>query len=356
PHQHCFPHATDLVDDEFFAAFHLDAYRPDSSGGTERMGYAGGVPSGWMPGAPALVTPPYGHEPPPVQPHPLEPGAVFSGFKPTWTRETHGRKMERIRKYLEDGDIYQVNLTLPFHGNTAAPPEVLFDISLQQGGASYGMNFITPTGTILSLSPELYLRRRKDTIETRPIKGTREIPNRADGVHEARESLTTSEKDRAEHVMIVDLERNDLGRLCETGSITVAPLAEPVEHPTVLHLESRVRGRLRENVTTHDLFAATFPGGSISGAPKKRALEIIAELEESPRGIYCGAMGWIDCEGDCDLNLPIRTAVLRPDGTIQIHSGGGIVADSTVDSEWQEILHKLSYMERVLQRDQDART
>lgn len=351
PHQQCFPNLSALKDDEFYASFHLDAYRPDAQGGTERVGYAGVIPEGWLHGAPELRTPPYGHEPPPIHPHQVEVGGTNQGLLPAYLPDAHQEKVLRIKEYLTQGDIYQANLTVPFKGRTTAGGEDLFEQSLKRGGASYGMTFLTPTGTILSFSPELYLRRRGNRIETRPIKGTREIPMRADGVHEARESLLSSEKDRAEHVMIVDLERNDLGRLCLPGSIEVSPLAEAVEHPTVLHLESRVRGTLREGVSVHDLFEATFPGGSVTGAPKKRALEIIAELEEAPRGIYCGALGWVDCEGDCELNLPIRTALLRQDGTLEIHSGGGIVADSDPGAEWEEIHHKLAFMEQVLRVD-----
>lgn len=349
PHRDCFPHAGALEDDEFFAAIHLDAYRPDSRGGSERMGYAGRIPADWYPGAPALETPPYGHEPPPVIPFPAGQGAARQPLTPLWDAAAHRARIARLKEYLAAGDIYQANLTVPFSGTTAARPEDLFDIALQRGGASYAMTFLTPAGTILSFSPELFLRRRGADVETRPIKGTRTIASHAGGVHEAREALLSSGKDRAEHVMIVDLERNDLGRLCLNNSVNVSPLAEPVEHPTVLHLESRVRGKLPPGVTVHDLFAATFPGGSVTGAPKRRALEIIGELEESPRGIYCGALGWIDCDGDCDLNLPIRTALIRPDGRLTAHFGGGIVADSDPDGEWAEIEHKLAFLKKVLE-------
>lgn len=348
PHQACFPHAATLADDEFFAALFLDAYRPDSQGGTERVGYAGSIPAGWYPGAPALETPPYGHEPPSVVPFAAPSGGQTAPLRPLWDAASHRDRILRLKEYLAAGDIYQANLTVPFTGRTTARPEDLFDTALQRGGASYAMTFLTPTGTILSFSPELFLRRRGGQIETRPIKGTRTIPNRAGGAQEAREALLSSEKDRAEHIMIVDLERNDLGRLCVPTSVRVSPLAEPVEHPTVLHLESRVRGQLRPGVGVHDLFAATFPGGSVTGAPKRRALEIIAGLEESPRGVYCGALGWMDCEGDCDLNLPIRTALIRPDGTLNAHFGGGIVADSDPEEEWAEIEHKMAFLKSVL--------
>ena len=205
---------------------------------------------------------------------------------------------------------------------------------------------LLPNGTLLSFSPELYLRRRGNHIETRPIKGTRRIG--VEGLEATRAALLASDKDRAEHVMIVDLERNDLGRVCVSGSVTVDPFLQVVEHPLLLHLESTVSGLLRPGVTMCEIFEATFPGGSVTGAPKKRALEIIGALEKSARGYYCGAFGWIDADGDCELNLPIRTALIRDDGSVEFASGGGIVADSTAEQEWNEIHAKAEFMQQVL--------
>ncbi|HEY4395628.1 MAG TPA: anthranilate synthase component I family protein, partial [Polyangia bacterium] len=190
--------------------------------------------------------------------------------------------------------------------------------------------------TILGNSPERFLSLGIDgTVETRPIKGTR--PRGADTATDRQiaAELTRAPKDRAEHVMIVDLERNDLGRVCRPGSVEVARLAEVVSLPTVHHLVSTVRGRRRPEIGLAALLAATFPGGSVTGAPKRRAMQIIDELEPAPRGAYTGATGWLGAAGDLDLAIAIRTAVLRA-GTLEVSVGGGIVADSTPEGELGE--------------------
>ncbi len=349
PHRDAFPHAAGLEDDELFAAVFIDAFRPDSRGEVERIGYAGTVPAGWMEGAPELETAPPGHVAPPVVAHPTPNGVQHERLRPLMEEGDHAERIKRIHEYLAAGDIYQANLTVPFRGRTAAAAEAIFDAALQRGGAAWGGTMITPLGTLLSFSPELYLRRRGPHIETRPIKGTARIANYATAIYDATETLRTSDKDRAEHVMIVDLERNDLGRVCLPGTVTADPLMRLVEHPTVLHMESTVSGELRFDVTPTEIIAATYPGGSVTGAPKKRALEILGELEIAPRGIYCGAFGWIDADGDMELNLPIRTAMLRPDGTIEYSAGGGIVADSDAAEEWKELHHKLRFFEEALE-------
>lgn len=348
PHQDAFAHGAKFEEDEFFAAVFIDAYRPSTNEGTERIGYVGTIPADWLPGAPELQTPDYGHDAAPIVPHAFSPAEPAKPLSPTMDYDTYRVKVERIMEYLAAGDIYQANLTVPFSGMSSIPPEAVFDNALKHGGAAYSAMFQTPGGTILSFSPELYIRRRGNEIETRPIKGTRHIHNRMGGAAEAAEELSKSAKDRAEHIMIVDLERNDLGRVCKEGSVAPDPLMKPVEHPGVMHLESAVKGELRGGLAMRDIFAATYPGGSVTGAPKKRALEILSELETGPRGYYCGALGWIDCDGDCELNLPIRTAFIRPDGTVEYHAGGGIVADSTAEDEWEEIEVKTKFLRDIL--------
>jgi len=348
PHEHAFPHAGALRDDEFFASIFIDAFRPDSQGGTERVGYAGVIPAGWMAGAPELAATAPGHDAPPLTPWPVSSPFPAEYPKPMIGHESHAALVEIIRAYLAAGDTYQVNLTVPLAGRSAVSPEAVFDIAMERGGAAYGALFLTPTATIASFSPELYLRRRGARIETRPIKGTRAIPTHLSGVVDAKADLLSSDKDRAEHVMIVDLERNDLGRVCLYGSVEADPLMRATAHPGLVHLESTVAGTLRAGVTLEQIFAATFPGGSVTGAPKRRALEIIAELETAPRGIYCGALGWIDADGDMELNLPIRTAVFRVDGSIEYHAGGGIVADSVAGMEWEELHAKVEFFMEAL--------
>ena len=355
PHEECFPYADDLEEDEFFAAVFIDAFRPDSREGTERVGYAGTIPEGWMEGAPELQTTSYGHDAPPIVPHRLEEKVEGADLETAMGYEEYAARIHRIGEYLMAGDIYQANMTLPLYGRTEARPETVFDAALSAGGASFAMTLMTPSATVLSFSPELFLRRRGEEIETRPIKGTEPIGGRMGGVQEAMELLGNREKDRAEHLMIVDLERNDLGRICRPGTVEAEPLMQIVEHPTVVHMESTVKGKLKTGVRLYDIFAATFPGGSVTGAPKKRAMEILSELETGPRGHYCGALGWIDSDGDCDLNLPIRTALFRPDGRVEYRAGGGIVADSTAKHEWEEIETKAAFFRNALARATSGR-
>lgn len=255
--------------------------------------------------------------------------------------------VQRIHHYLESGDIYQANLTARFEGRTTVRPERLFLEGLRAGGDRFAALAYGQDCAHVSFSPELLVRKWGRNLTTRPIKGTRPRPDE-EKLHIVSRDLALSEKDRAEHVMIVDLERNDLGRLCEYGSIRVDPLMEVTTHPTVLHMESTVTGTARSTVGLRDIMAAIFPGGSVTGAPKKRAMEIIGELENRPRGIYCGAMGWVDFRGDCELNLPIRTATVHGDGRLRMHAGGGIVADSTASGEWDEMQHKLAFLKNAL--------
>jgi anthranilate/para-aminobenzoate synthase component I len=206
---------------------------------------------------------------------------------------------------------------------------------------------------LVANSPELFLRRRGARVETRPIKGTR--PR---GDTPARDAALAAEllrdpKERAEHVMIVDLERNDLGRVAETGSVHVEAHAEVESHATVHHLVSRVAARVRPEVGLADLLRATFPGGSITGAPKRRAMQIIAELEETPRGPYTGAFGFFAANGDLELGLAIRTAVVRG-GEVRWGAGGGIVADSDPDRELAESWLKTAALRRALGEDGDG--
>ena len=247
--------------------------------------------------------------------------------------------VRRILDYLAAGDAYQVNLSR----RLAAPcgpgePALLAAALAARAPAPHGA-FIAAadgTGALLGNSPERFLALDTGgSIETRPIKGTAARGAGAAADEAAAAALRASAKDRAEHVMIVDLERNDLGRVCRTGSVEVATLARVVTLPTVHHLVSTVRGRLRPEVGLAALLAATFPGGSITGAPKRRAMQIIDELEPSPRGPYTGATGWLGAAGDLDLAIAIRTALVR-DGRLAISVGGGVVADSTPEAELAE--------------------
>ncbi len=244
--------------------------------------------------------------------------------------------VRRIRAYEEAGDTYQVNLSRRLTATLGGEAARLADDLRAAAPAPFAALFACGAESVVGNSPELFLAVTADgTVETRPIKGTR--PRGASPAEDraAVADLLASPKDRAEHVMIVDLERNDLGRVCRTGSVQVAELARLVSLPTVHHLESTVRGALRPGVGLTELLAATFPGGSITGAPKRRAMQIIDELEPVPRGVYTGATGWLGAAGDLELAVAIRTATLSA-GRLTLSVGGGIVIDSSPEAELAE--------------------
>lgn len=241
--------------------------------------------------------------------------------------------------YIAAGDIYQVCLSHAFDAQFPADAWSFYEALRHHSPAPYGA-FLDLGGTqIASASPECFLRLSGRRIVTRPIKGTR--PRRADTQRDQRNAydLITSVKEIAELVMITDLERNDLGRVCEYGSVTVPELLKLESYEQVHHLVSTVTGTLRENVTHLAALRACFPGGSISGAPKKRALEIISELEPHHRGIYTGAIGYFGYNGESQFSIAIRTAIFEK-GAASFHAGAGIVADSVPEREWQETLDK----------------
>jgi para-aminobenzoate synthetase component 1 len=258
-----------------------------------------------------------------------------------FTPEAYRRAVERVREYVYAGDVYQVNLSqrfqLPLRGTS-------FDAYLRLRSinpASFAAYINLPEVQVLSASPERFLHfdPRTRRVQTRPIKGTRPRGRTAREDGQLARELVESEKDRAENVMIVDLERNDLGRVAEIGSVQVTELAVLEVLPTVFHLTSTVEATLREDRDLVDLLLATFPGGSITGAPKIRAMEIIDELEPTVRSVYTGAIGYIGFDRSMDLNIVIRTVLVK-DGQAYFQAGGGIVADSDPDLEYQETLHK----------------
>ena len=243
----------------------------------------------------------------------------------------HLARVERIRDYLAAGDAYQVNLARRLVARVAAPGDALalYAALAEVAPAPYGALLEADGVTVVSGSPERFLATAGDRVETRPIKGTHARgPGGAD-------ELARSAKDAAEHLMIVDLERNDLGRIAETGSVRVDELGYIVELPALYHKVSRVSARPRPGTGYAALLRATFPGGSITGAPKKRAMEIIDELEPVRRGPYCGAFGFFGARGALDLSIAIRVGVLVGH-ELRVHVGGGIVADSDPTAELAE--------------------
>jgi para-aminobenzoate synthetase component 1 len=271
----------------------------------------------------------------------------------TLDRVAYASAVERILAYLRAGDAYQVNLTQPFTAALTAPAWQLYARLARRHPAPYGAYLDLGDVVLVANSPELFLRRRGRRVETRPIKGTR--PRGRDAAADAAlaTELVGDAKERAEHVMIVDLERNDLGRVCVPGSVAVEAHARVESSPTVHHLVSVVSGTLAADIDLAELLRATFPGGSITGAPKRRAMEIIAELEPHPRGVYTGAVGLVDPRGDLELGLPIRTGVVRG-GTLAYHAGGGIVVDSDPTRELDECWLKTAAVRAALAVDTAA--
>jgi para-aminobenzoate synthetase component 1 len=278
----------------------------------------------------------------PAVPHPSSP-------VPNFTRPEFEAAVTRIRNYIAAGDVYQVNLAQRFHAPFAGSPLGLYRRLRARNPAPFGAYLEFAGASIASISPERFVRLDATThaAEARPIKGTRPRGRTPEQDALLARELVASEKDRAENVMIVDLLRNDLGKVCRTGSIEVPKLFALESHPTVHHLVSTVTGVLRDDADAFDLLLAAFPGGSITGAPKIRAMQIIAELERAPRGVYCGAIGYISTTGAMDFNIPIRTIVLR-DELATFHAGAGIVWDSDPAAEYQETLAKAQTMIEAL--------
>jgi para-aminobenzoate synthetase component 1 len=274
------------------------------------------------------------------------PGAAET-LRSNFTAEEYEAAVGRVIEYIRAGDIFQANFTQRFCAEWAAGGVDLYErlraVNPAPFAAYYdfrGAGSDSPAGgEIVSASPELFLHVAGRRVETRPIKGTRPRGRGAAEDRALAEELLASPKDRAELTMIVDLERNDLGRVCDYGTVRVAEHLELESYPTVHHLVSTVLGRLHPRRDIVDLLKATFPGGSITGAPKVRAMEIIDELERSARGVYTGAVGYVGFDGACELNLPIRTFTLTGDRAY-FGVGGGVVADSSPAGEYQESLDK----------------
>ncbi|MGH9023290.1 MAG: anthranilate synthase component I family protein [Acidimicrobiia bacterium] len=254
------------------------------------------------------------------------PRSVLGPWSSSLSREAFEAQVAAAIALIEAGEFYQVNLTRRLTCERPADPLSLFAALARANPAPHAALFRVGQTAVISASPERFLLRRGDLVETRPIKGTAADP----GV------LESSAKDRAENVMIVDMARNDFGRLCSYGSIQVPDLCTLEAHPGLFHLVSTVRGRLRPGVGTGELLRATFPPASVTGAPKPRVLQAIEDLEPRRRGVYCGAVGWIDTEREAlELSVAIRTFVVTG-GQTHLGVGGGIVADSDAGGEWRE--------------------
>ena len=272
-------------------------------------------------------------------------------MRSSFTRAAYLDAVARVREYILAGDIFQANLSQRFEAPLGEPPWAFYRRLRARNPAPFAAYLDFPEATVLSASPERFLRvDAGGRVETRPIKGTR--PRGLGPEHDAAlgRALTESEKDRAENLMIVDLMRNDLSRACAPGTVRVPELFSLERYATVHHLVSTVVGDLAPGADAFDLVRATFPGGSITGAPKVRAMEIIAELEPSARGVYCGSVGYWSVTGETDTSIAIRTAVARR-GRLYFNAGGGIVADSDPEQEYRETLDKARGMVAALRTD-----
>lgn len=277
----------------------------------------------------------------PPTPRRREDFRLLAPFRSNFTREEYLQRFQRVIDYIHAGDCYQVNLAQCFTAACAGDGWQAFRQLQQRAQAPFAAFIAHEALQVLSFSPERFLQVRDGRVLTQPIKGTR--PRSPDAAQDLanRLDLEGSAKDRAENLMIVDLLRNDLGRVCRFGSVAVDKLFETQSFTNVHHLVSSISGVLEHPQDVYRLLEAGFPGGSITGTPKIRAMEIIDELETRPRSVYCGAVGWVDCNGNMDTNIAIRTLV-RAGEHIHAWGGGGLVADSVGTEEYQETLDKIS--------------
>jgi anthranilate synthase component 1 len=267
-----------------------------------------------------------------------EPNNSFA-FSSNFTLEEYAQAVNRIKQYILDGDVMQVVLAQDFSSPFQADSLDLYRALRTLNPSPYMYYLDIDDCKIVGASPEILVRMEDSKMTVRPIAGTRKRGLTPEEDSDLERDLLSDEKERAEHLMLIDLARNDVGRVAEFGSVKVTEkmIVERFSH--VMHITSNVEGKLRQELSFIDAMKAALPAGTLSGAPKIRAMEIINELEPSSRGIYGGAVGYISWNGDMDTAIAIRTAVIKDD-TIHVGAGGGIVADSTVEGEWQEAIQK----------------
>ena len=273
----------------------------------------------------------------PTPPQTLE--VDFSQWRSNFTKEEFEKIVKRAKEYIEAGDIIQVVLSQRFRKRLKTSPELLYRALRFLNPSPYMFFLKFDDLYVVGASPEILVRVEDGRIETRPIAGTRPRGKTPQEDRELEENLLSDEKEKAEHIMLVDLARNDVGRVAKYGSVKVENLMRIERYSHVMHIVSDVVGELREDRDALDVIRATFPAGTVSGAPKVRAMQIIEELENERRGIYAGAVGYISFQGNTDTAIAIRTAVIRGD-EIFVQAGAGIVADSIREREWEETRNK----------------
>ncbi|MGU3577134.1 aminodeoxychorismate synthase component I [Brucellaceae bacterium C25G] len=280
--------------------------------------------------------------------------AYIDGFEPQWTLDEYRLKFEKLHDHLRAGDCYQGNLTFPINARWGGDPYTLFNMLAERqkvGNASY-CNFGSKSRApvILSRSPELFFEIDADGwIETHPMKGTTPRGKTVKEDDEWQDFLKNDPKNQTENRMIVDLLRNDISLISETGTLSVPQLFEVQRFETVHQMISRVRAKLKPDLALRDIFAGLFPCGSITGAPKISVMQILQKLEQSPRDIYCGSLGWIAPNGEMRFNVAIRTISLFRDGQAILNVGGGVIYDSTAEEEYAECLLKARYVTDLAQ-------
>lgn len=273
---------------------------------------------------------------------------AIAGIESPTTREMFMDAVQAIQNYIGQGDVFQVNLSQRQSRSVSTTPEELYEWLRLFNPSPYMGLLRSPDFQLVSASPELLVELKDRKLGTRPIAGTRRRGRTEEEDLLFAEELRTNEKERAEHIMLVDLERNDLGRISTYGSVKVKELMVIERYSHVMHLVSQVDGELAEGKDAYDVIAATFPGGTITGAPKIRTMEIIEELEPVRRGPYTGSMGWIDYNGDMEFNIIIRTMAIQ-DGQVHIQAGAGIVIDSDPGREYEESMSKAKALWKAIQ-------
>ena len=276
-----------------------------------------------------------------------DPGGAWIGpARPLWSRHRYDHAIAAVRDYIAAGDTYQINLTFPTEAPCGGEPLALYAALALRQPVGEGAFADLDGRPILSRSPELFLAvDDRGRITTRPMKGTAARGATPDADRAAAAELAASAKNRAENLMIVDLLRNDISRICRPGTVRVPHLFQVESYATLHQMTSTVEGQLVDGTGFGDILRALFPCGSITGAPKIRAMEIIAELEQAPRGVYCGAIGWIDPAGPMRFSVAIRTPVMTAPGRLRLAVGGGITHDSRAGSEWEEAICKAAFLD-----------
>ncbi len=271
------------------------------------------------------------------------------------TQEEFMKAVRKVQDYIANGDVFQVNLSVRQTKKLETEPLHIYEKLREINPSPYMSYFETPEFQLVSGSPELLVKKQGDDISTRPIAGTRSRGKDAAEDERLASTLIENEKEKAEHVMLVDLERNDLGRVSQFGTVEVNELMVIEKYSHVMHIVSNVRGKLDPKYDVYDVIEATFPGGTITGAPKVRTMEIIEELEPVRRGIYTGSIGWIGYNGNMELNIAIRT-MLAKNGFTYVQAGAGIVIDSDPEAEYKESLKKAMALWKAKELSEDEKS